>query len=203
MMPLAKRLLTAISVLFLSACAAPIPLDNIAFPGKTTIKSSKEARVTVASSGVGGSRGTRIMPIAGTFVAMPTGSAAMPFNDKHQQEFGKSLRTELVRLGIVKSTTVDQDVATDFAVHVYFARSTLNVDFQEYTLDVVLNISGGEKPFQKQYRIVSSEKDSLWEKMNTNGAEARVKTAGLLLEKLVPDIEAYVGAMQSGSRVLQ
>jgi hypothetical protein len=191
------------ALLLLSACVTPIPIDNVAFPGETTVKSSKEARVTISSSNVGGSSGTRIVPVAGTFVAAPTRSASLPFNEKDQQEFLKSLRTELVRLGIVRATTVDPSAAVELAINVHIARATFSVDAVEYTLDVVLNMSGGERPVQKQYHIVSTEKDSIWEKWNTNGAEARLKTAKLLLEKLVPDIETYVGSMHPGNGAAQ
>jgi len=143
------------------------------------------------------------MPVAGTFVAVQENSSSMPFGEKDQQEFAKSLRTELVRLGIVRAAVGDPNAVADLAIVLHFAGARFNADPVEYTLDVVLKIAGGEKPIQKHYHVVSSEKDSFWERMNTNGAEARLKVAKLLLEKLVPDIEAYVEAMQHNVKQAQ
>lgn len=105
------------------------------------------------------------------------------------------MRKELVRLGVVKLATADANEKTDMVAMVTIDRALLKVDFVEYTLDMTMVITGGKQPFRQHYHIVSSEKDSLWTKMNTNGAEAREKLAQLMLERLIPNIEAYAFAM--------
>ncbi|MCS0581794.1 hypothetical protein NX784_09340 [Massilia pinisoli] len=149
----------------------------------------------MTSSGLGDSNSTYLMPAGGTFIAMTKNSGQSPFDVKDQQEFSQSLRKELVRLGVVKSATTDADERTDIVAAVNIDRAVLKSDFVEYTLDITMSITGGKQPFRQHYHIVSSEKDSLWTKMNTNGAEAREKLAQLMLERLIPDIEAYASAM--------
>jgi hypothetical protein len=43
--------------------------------------------------------------------------------------------------------------------------------------------------------VISSEKDTLWEKWNTNACQGKAKAAHLLMERLIPDIESYVSEM--------
>lgn len=70
--------------------------------------------------------------------------------------------------------------------------STFQSDFVEYTLNLTLTLTGGKAALQKTYEVSSLEGDTIWQKMDTNGAQARVKVAQKTLNKMVPDIEAYV-----------
>jgi hypothetical protein len=189
------RLISLCALLaLLSACAAPIPIDNLSYKGVSTVKTDKTARIVVTSNGAGSSRSTYLMPVAGTYIAMDV-KGKEPFGAKDQQEFLQSLRKELVRLGVVKSATSDENATADMAATIRIDRVHLNGDFQEYKLDITMILNGGNSSFQKQYHITSSEKDSVWEKWNTNGAEAREKLAHLMLERLIPDLETYALAM--------
>ena len=190
------RLLGFIAVAaLLSACVTPIPIDNLTYKGVASVRTDRTARIVITSSGLGDSNSTYLMPVGGTFIAMAKNSGQSPFNVKDQQEFSQSLRKELVRLGIVKLATTDVNEKTDMVAAVNIDRALLKTDFVEYTLDMTMLITGGKQPFRQHYHIVSSEKDSLWTKMNTNGAEAREKLAQLMPERLVPDIEAYASAI--------
>lgn len=80
-----------------------------------------------------------------------------------------------------------------------FSQTFHTLEYQEYTLDVVMEIAGGRVPFMRQYQVVSSEKDSLWTKLNTTAFEGKAKAVKLLLEKLIPDIEAYIAANKGSS----
>jgi len=40
--------------------------------------------------------------------------------------------------------------------------------------------------------VNSADGDSLWQKIETNGAQARLKVAQKTLDRMVPDIESYV-----------
>jgi hypothetical protein len=44
----------------------------------------------------------------------------------------------------------------------------------------------------KQYRVVSSESDSVWQKLNTNASEGKAKAATKLIKQLIPDVAAYI-----------
>jgi hypothetical protein len=190
------RLLGVVAITaLLAACVTPIPIDNLTYQGAASVRTDKTARIVMTSSGVGDSNSTYLMPAGGTFIAMTRNSGQSPFNVKDQQEFSQSLRKELVRLGVVKMATTDANEQTDMVATVNIDRAVLKSDFVEYTLDITMSITGGKDPFRQHYHIVSSEKDSLWTKMNTNGAEAREKLAQLMLERLIPDIEAYASAM--------
>jgi hypothetical protein len=121
----------------------------------------------------------------------------LQFHPDDQRAFGESLRRELVRLKLVRSAvTAEAGISPDITVSLLFAQTVHNNMLQIYILDVVMELQGGPKPFLKQYRVASSEKDSELAKMNTTAYEAKAKAAKLLLEKLIPDIEAYVATVQ-------
>jgi hypothetical protein len=179
----------------LSACAVtPIPIDNLTYRGTATTRSDKSARILIESSGVGGTSSTTLMPAGGVFVPIANRSSVMPFGPKDQSELLQSLQKELVRLGIVRTVSTSASGSADVNVNIRIDSALFSVDQVEYTLEMTMLLSGaGASSVQRKYRVVSTEKDSTWEKWNTNGAQAREKLAHLVLERLVPDIEAFVG----------
>lgn len=180
----------------LAGCATPIPLNSLKYEQETSIKSSNEATVVVISGAVRGATGSYLVPAGGIFIPVSTGpNPALQFNNVDQNAFGESLRAELVRLGIVKSASADSAGDKDLKIQVVFAQTYHNPNFQRYTLDVVAEMTGGKEPALRQYRVISSEKDSTWEKWNTNAYEGKAKAARLLMEKLIPDIESYISSM--------
>ncbi len=187
-----SRLLISLAAVLLSGCVvAPIPIDNLTYKGAVQVKTDKTARIAIASSGAGDSTSTYLMPAGGALIPMTKKTGESPFGTQEQQDFARSLSKELVRLGIVKSTTSDANQAADMVVSVNIDRAMRMGDIVEYKLDITMDITGAKTPFQRKYHVVSSEKDSLWVKMNTNGAQAREKLAHRMLERLIPDIEAY------------
>jgi len=187
-----NSLLAVLHAVSLSGCVTPIPIDNLNYRGTAAVKSDKVAQVAISSSGIGTAAGTTIMPVAGAFIAIPQSSGVVPFGTKDQQEFLLTLKKELVRLGIVKSTTSIDGATADFNISVNIDRSFFNFDRPEHKVECTLSISGAKGTFKRQYQIISSEEDSLWEKLNTNGAQAREKLAHQMLARLIPDIELYV-----------
>jgi hypothetical protein len=94
---------------------------------------------------------------------------------------------------VFRAITLDSDhVQGDIQMSIVFAQTYHQIQNQEYTLDVAMSIEGGKKPFLKQYRVSSNEKATLWERLNTNAYEGKVLAVRRLLERLVPDIQAYV-----------
>lgn len=143
--------------LLLGGCVTPIPLNTLKYDQKTTVTSTKEAAVFVTSGAVGGASDSYLMPVGGTFIPVSTGpNPAFQFNSEDQQAFAESLRTELVRLGILKSATADQNANRDLRIQVIFAQTYHDPSWQEYVLDVVAEMTGGKEPFVRQYRVVSS-----------------------------------------------
>lgn len=185
----------------LSACATPIPLNNIAYSGTVGIATSKTAKVTVVTGATRGSRESMLIPIGTVF--MPIASGPVPklmFHAEDQQAFGDSLKTELARLGLVRKAldaTASSDA--DLSIAIYFAQTYHNSYQQEYVLDVAMELTGGPASFLRQYRVISSEKDSTLEKWNTNAYEAKVKGVKRLMERLIPDIEKYLAASEAAA----
>jgi hypothetical protein len=93
-------------------------------------------------------------------------------------------------LDVANATTAD------YGIQLIFAQTIHNPDGQVYMLDVVMEIVGGGKPFLKQYRVVSNEGDSFWERMNTSASEGKSKAAAKLMHQLIPDVAAYIEDQQ-------
>ena len=123
----------------------------------------------------------------------------LQFNARDQRAFGVSLSDELVRLGLFK---VAFDPLTgrraDVRINMLFALTDHSSSFQQYSLLVAMEITDGVAPVVKEYRIVSNEKDSLWEKMHTTGFQGKAKAVKLLLERVIPDIETFIASRGLG-----
>ena len=188
-------LATTFLVLLVSACATPhVPLAPVTFDQSASVSSDKTVKVHLVSGAVRGSAGSTLMPVGTIFVPISTGPYPhLQFNVEDQRVFVDSFRNELQRLKVFRAALEDRSVETaDFAIQVIFAQTFHNPNHQEYTLDVVMEMAGGAKPFLKQYRVVSSEGDSWWEKMNTNASEGKIKAGKKLLRQLIPDVETYI-----------
>jgi hypothetical protein len=190
------RLLFALALaLLVSGCATPIAFNTVSLGGEPTVTSNKEASVVHISGAVRGASNTTLMPIGNNvFVPISTGPAPqLQFHLEDQGEFIKVLRAELLRLKVFKAVALGSDqVQGDIKISVIFAQTYHQIHNQEYTLDVAMSIEGGKKPFLKQYRVNSNEKASTWERWSTNAFEGKVLAVRRLLERLVPDIQAYV-----------
>lgn len=192
-----RGLCAILVICLLGGCASPqIPLNTLMYEQKATVTSTKNASVIVVSGEVRGDPASLYVPAGNIFVPMYSGPypGAM-FNSDDQKAFGEALRSELVRLGVLKTASADTSATTDLKIQVTFVQTHHRPGMQVYTLDVVAELTGGREPSLHQYHIISNEKDTLWEKMNTTGPEGKVKAVHLLMEQLIPDIEHYVASM--------
>ena len=191
-----KILINAISVtLLLGGCATPhIPLSQVAFDQAVSVTSEKTAKVWLVHGDVSGSGGSALAPAGSTFIPIPTGPQPhLQFNIEDQGIFVDSFKNELQRLKLFRTAlNGDSPESADIGIKLIFARTYHNRGLQEYTLDVVMEIAGGKKPFLKKYHVISSEDDSWWEKMSTNASEGKTKAGNMLIKQLIPDVEAYV-----------
>jgi hypothetical protein len=188
-------LLTALATFLLVGCATPVPLDVLKYERGIVVGSSKEATVVVVSGPAQGAAGSGFMPAGGIFIPISIGpDPKLQFNAEDQQAFAQSLRTELVRNGVLKVASADEATARDLKVRIFFAQTHHNPTFQEYVLEVVAEMTGGKEPALRHYRIVSSQQDTTWEKWNTNAYQGKAKAAQLLMEKMIPDIANYAAA---------
>jgi hypothetical protein len=182
-----------LTALFSGCAITPIPIDNLTYSGTMTVKSNKTASIRMESSGVGSRTDTYMMPVGGIQIPVTRKSAGMPFGVKDQLAFQQSLQKELVRLGVVKIIKAAPGDPADININVRIDSASLHGDLVEYAVEMTLTLSSeGATSVQRHYSVVSSEKDTLWERMNTNGAQAREKVAQLMLDRLIPAIEAYV-----------
>ena len=126
-----------------------------------------------------------------------------PEGNKHlARRFDELLRKELTRLGIFGTVVDSTDKRpADMVITIFYADLVYNIfPNAEFVVDVVMQITGGSQPFWNRYQVVSTEKDT---PENTELAtiwRSEAKTHKLLLEKVIPDIEAYVAANNKSPR---
>lgn len=189
-----NTLILLLSIL-LTGCATTVPLKPVSYDSDSNIKSDRTAIVKLHTGIVRGSGGSSVMMVGPSlFVPISTGPYPhLQFNEEDQLIFIESLKNELDRLGILNISKSNQDKPNaEVVISVLFAQTHHNPDHQEYTLDVAMQIDDGQRTFANKYRVISSEGDSIWSKMNTNASEGKSKAAKKLMKKLIPDIESWV-----------
>jgi hypothetical protein len=178
--------------LMLAGCAAP--LKPVSFNEPVAVTSDLGVAVALVSGAVRGASGTSLVPAGSILVPLSTGpNPQLQFNADDQRAFVASFRSELQRVKLVREAVdVSSATSADFGIQLIFAQTLHNPNGHLYMLDVVMEIVGGNKPFLKQYRVVSSEGDSVWQKMSTSASEGKAKAATKLMKQLVPDVAAYI-----------
>jgi hypothetical protein len=187
-----KRMHSIALALMLAGCAAP--LKPVSYDEPLAVTSDLRVAVALVSGAVRGASGTSLVPAGNILVPLSTGpNPQLQFNADDQRAFVASFRSELQRLKLVREALdVSSAAGADFGVQLIFAQTFHNPNGHVYMLDVVMEIVGGSKPFMKQYRVISSEGDSVWQKLNTNASEGKAKAATKLMKQLMPDVAAYI-----------
>ncbi len=177
------------TIIVLSGCVSPIPLHNVQYTGAVNVTSSKTAKVQLASS-----EGRTDISEGEINPPISTGpDPYLRFHIRNQRAFLVALRKELVRLSVFKSAVGgNSSKPADITITIIFTQTHHDVDDQVYTLHVTMELSGGTLPLREQYRVISSVKDSSWEKWNTTAYQGKEKAVKRLLEKLIPAIEVYL-----------
>ena len=112
------------------------------------------------------------------------------FTEEDQRIFADSLRRELGRLGILRVASPSE--ATPLKIEVVFVHTEHKYDFNDYILDVDVLFQSDGKEEKKSYRVVSSEGDSWFARMNTRPSEGKKKAASKLMSKIVPDVQEWI-----------
>lgn len=118
----------------------------------------------------------------------------LEFNLDDQRIFTAAFTQEIERLGLFKSASFNDTSAADVKIKVAFIRTSWNINYHIYTLDVVMEIFGENRSFSQRYSIVSSGHDSWHEMMSTNAAEGKAKAGKYLMSALVADVEKWLSA---------
>jgi hypothetical protein len=185
-------------LLFLAACTT---LEPVVFDQPVAVRSELRAAVALVSGPVRGAKGTAAIPPGTILVPLSIGpSHNTQFNVGDQRAFVGIFRQELERLGLVaEASDVADATSADLGIQLIFAQTQYNDEAHTYVLDVAMEIVGGAKPLLKQYRVISSEGDSTWKRLNTNATEGKAKAAAKLLKQLIPDVAAYIHQRRSPS----
>jgi hypothetical protein len=186
-----RAFLMTLSIL-VAGCTAP--LKPVSYDRPVAVTSDLRAAVALQAGVVRGSSGTGIVPAGTLFVPIATGPTPhLHFNTEDQRAFVASFRRELARLKLVREAIdVSAGTGADIGIQLIFAQTFHNPNGHVYMLDVVMEIIGGKTSFLKQYKVVSSEGDSFWRRMNTSAAEGKAKAAAKLMSQLIPDVAAYI-----------
>lgn len=187
----------------LAGCATPIPLDNLRYDDPTTVTSSRQGVLVVIPGIVRGpSGGMTVMSVGNTVAAVPASvDPGLAFSSIDQKAVAESLRSELVRKGVLQTLTLEPEAQSDLRIELQFLQTRHFPPRQEYVIEAQMTLSGGRETMRREYRVISSEKDSLLQALNTNAFEGKVKAGKRLMEKLIPDIERYVAAMERATPV--
>jgi len=182
--------------LVLNGCITSVPLKPVTYDREAQVSSNKIASIELQTGIVGGSGSSTLMMVSpGVFIPISTGPIPhLQFNEQDQLVFIESLKSEINRLGILNTakSKSSNEKEEEVKILILFAQTHHNPNHQEYTLDVGLQIEGGGKSFANKYRVISSDGDSWWTKMNTNASEGKAKAGKKLLLKVIPDIESWV-----------
>jgi hypothetical protein len=121
-------------------------------------------------------------------------SSSLNFNAMDQVMFVSEFCRELARLGVVKSctTTNINREEEDVLVRVLFAGTSRASRGNKYTLDVIMQLMERDRAVRREYRVTSSEGDSLLEKLGTDAAEGKQKAAQKLMNRLIGGVESFL-----------
>jgi hypothetical protein len=189
-----KSLVGAALLVLLVGCASPIPFNTISIGGVPTVTTTKVAELRLRTGSVKAASGSMLLPAGGAFVSVPTGPlVALAFGEKDQQEFVEQLRVELLRLRVFRAVERSASpAAADLKIEVHFLETAHRELNQEYSIDATLRMSSASAaPVERVFRVNSNEGASIFEKLNTTAAEGKAKAVRRLLERLIPEIQAY------------
>jgi len=189
-----KWLLSFVAIVALSGCAAPMPFNTVSLGGEPTVTSKRDAMLSLVTGAVETENGSLLIPVGNVLLPVATGpNPKFQFNAQDQTEFISVLCSELLRLKVFPTVGFGAAPTREtYKITVFFTNTRHHTPSQEYTLDVVMDIEGGKTPFKKQYQAYSHEKAAWWDHGFTNAHEGKLLAVRRLLEKLVPDIQAYV-----------
>lgn len=188
-----KKIIISVSALmFLPGCASAV-LVPVEYPSVANVTSDIPFRVSLNTGKVGGYGTSTMVFTGGIFVPVNSGPAPeLHFGAEDQKVFAESLRSEIRRLGILGMPS-DRDSANNVDITIYFVQTEHYPQFHEYKLTVALVMEYRDIGSTHSYEVLSSEGDALWTKMNTNASQGKLKAATKLLERVISDIEAFVG----------
>jgi len=171
--------------LLVTGCSAALP--RVTYDHPVTNRTDNSGSVEVVTR-----QGTGRVPMVPG--GPPLEFTRVQFNVEDQGIFADCLREELTRLGLLRVPPAGSpDLKPDVVIVLTFTKSELRSSFYEHTLGVTMNISSGDKTFERVYEVDSHEGESPGKKWNTSGKEGKAMAAKKLLARLIPDIDAFLG----------
>jgi len=186
-----KNVVFLVIAFVLGGCTAP--LTKITYESPVNVSHSYPVNVGLNTGKVTGYSRSSMVYAGGIFVPVSSGPAPrLQFGVEDQKVFIESLKSELIRYNVAKKIVENQDLST-FNVTVNFVQTEHFPYFQEYKITVSLAMRLGDRSDDKIYYILSSEGDGFFEKMNTNASEGKAKAAQKLMNKIMEDIQDFIG----------
>ena len=140
-----------LSVIFSGCAMMPVPLKPVTYDLEPTARSEMTAMIELQTGIVGGSGSTGVMMVGpGLFAPISLDPVRhIQFNKEDQMTFVKSLGSELNRLGVLNviDSNKEPKITPEVKISILFAQTHHRPKFQEYTLDVAMQIEGRGKSF--------------------------------------------------------
>jgi len=179
-------------LLFLLTGCISAELRPLAYKTKIAVKSDISATVELAPDIFEGKdKVTLIENKEGVLVPISKGPYPdLHFNLNDQKTFISSLQSTLVASDMLK---IDGNYKSPYMkIKIFFVSTRHIPEGHVYILDVVMKITFGSELVAYKYKIISSEGDTMWERLNTNVADGKEKAGEKLLSYVVKDIEKVV-----------
>jgi len=156
----------------LTGCATAIPFNTVSIGGDPLKPTTRKAFIKYSTGTIQG---------------------LIHFSEQDHKELINVFKSELLRLNLFSSVINDKPSEfTKTKITVNFKKSTHVLENHKYILEFELVIEGGKEAFQKEYKVISSNGDSIWDTVTTNVYEAKLKAVRGFLEVVIPDVKNYI-----------
>lgn len=186
-----KKTVFLILALLLGGCTAP--LTKVTYESPVSVGQSFPVKVDLNSGAVTGYSTSSMIYAGGIFVPVSGGPAPqLHFGVEDQNVFIDSLKAELLRYKIAETIIENIEDSTLYLI-VNFVQTEHFPNYQEYKITASLHMELGDRKADEVYYILSSEGDGWWEKMNTNASQGKMKAAQKLMNKIMVDVQKFIG----------
>lgn len=130
-------------------------------------------------------------------------SGQVNFDVLDERIFAESLASELTRKGLVNINKVSEQIDTSkyLSVQLVFTKVVFDHGFgPDFQIEAALHLKTPNNEVRKLYKTSTFENDSFWDRMNTDGQEAKGLVAQNLMNKIIPDVETFLQLDAAGAK---